>query len=156
MYVNWLCPVWMWIDPDFSSQLALPLAGLTPQHPWRTCCCWPAPPQHLKPLADASSPPALSVPLPSQQLSSSRQLGCGIPMTLVSDPWGCPARFAQHVFVCLCVSVSCLCVAILPRRPCSAASSILLVMQCHPLAEAPRNPPLQLFSATGDAPKMKY
>lgn len=105
MYVNWLCPVWMWIDPDFSSQLALPLAGLTLQHPWRTCCCWPAPPQHFKPLADASSPPALSVPLPSQQLSSSCQLGCSIPMTLVSDPWGCPARFTQHVFVCLCVCV---------------------------------------------------
>lgn len=155
MYMNWLCPMWMWIDPGLSSQLALPLAGLTPQHPWRARCCWPARLQHLKRLADASSPPAVPIPLPPQQLSSSSQLGCGIPTMLISNPVGCPARDAQRVCVRVCVCA----VAVLLFHP--EVLALLLLPYCWFCSAThwqwlPRNPPLKLFSATGDAPKIKY
>ena len=132
MYMNCLCPVSMWIDPGLSSQLTLLLPGLTPQYPWRAHCCWPAPLQHLKPLADASSPPAMPVLLPPQQLSCSTSQaaaspGCSDPVPRAVRPEMRSAMCARHG-----------CAAGPLRGPCSAASAILLVLQCHPLAEAPQ------------------
>lgn len=142
MYINWLCPVWVWIDPDLSSQLAFPLAGLTHGghaaaglHHCSTSNPLLMPPR--LPLCSSLSHPS-NFPAPASRAASS-------PRCSVSDPSGCPARDAQCPCLCVCVFY--------PR---SAASSLLLVMQCHPLAEPPRIPPLQLFSAIGDAPKMKY